>query len=216
MLTPLVIVGAGGFAREALDVIEAINREKPTYEFLGFLVDGPTEDDALSRRNARVLGGTDRLPDVEGEYLIGIGDGAARARFDRVASAARLTAAIAVHPSATLGADVRLGPGAVICAGARLTTNISLGRHGHVNLNATIGHDCVIGDYVTMSPGAHISGRVIIGDGVTIGTGAAVIERLTIGRNSVVGAGAVVVRDVPPDVTAVGIPARALSRDVVG
>ena len=34
-----------------------------------------------------------------------------------------------------------------------LTTNLTIGRHVLVNLNVTIGHDCVIGHYVTFSPG---------------------------------------------------------------
>ncbi len=68
-----------------------------------------------------------------------------------------------MHPSVTMGAEVTVGAGSVLCAGARITTNIVLGRHVHVNLNATIGHDTVVGDYVSLNPLASISGDCVLG-----------------------------------------------------
>ena len=39
-MTPLVIIGAGGFGREVLELVLDINAAAPTFEFLGFLDDG--------------------------------------------------------------------------------------------------------------------------------------------------------------------------------
>jgi hypothetical protein len=111
----------------------------------------------------------------------------------------------------TVASEVVLGPGAVLAAGVRLSTNLQIGRHFHANPNATVGHDCVIGDYVTLSPGAHISGSVTLGDGVLVGTGAVVIQGCTVGGWAVIGAGAAVVRDVAPGLTVAGVPARSLA-----
>src|SRR4051794_4988304 len=109
MTQPLVIVGAGGFGREVLDVVEAMDAECARFDFLGFLVDGPTEDEALNRRGANVLGGTDLLATIDAAYVIGIGDGKVRCHFDAIATASGLRAATLVHPAATIGADVVLG-----------------------------------------------------------------------------------------------------------
>jgi len=206
----LIIVGAGGHGREVLDVVEAVNAASPTFEFLGFLDDGPVDDVLLRRRNARLLGTSEDLAVIEAEYLIGIGSPDARRRIDRLATGFGRRAAIAIHPTATLGSDLRIGPGAVVTAGSRLTTNITLGRHVHANTNSTIGHDCLIGDYVTINPGANVSGGVTLQEGVTLGTSSAVIQGITIGHDTVIGAGAVVVRDLPPNIVAVGVPAKAL------
>jgi acetyltransferase-like isoleucine patch superfamily enzyme len=100
-------------------------------------------------------------------------------------------------------------------AGSRFTTNIVAGRHFHVNTNATVSHDCRIGDYVTLSPGCHLSGDVHLDDFVYLGTGAVVIPGVRIGARTMVGAGGVVTRDLPGNVTAVGVPARALTREAV-
>jgi acetyltransferase-like isoleucine patch superfamily enzyme len=100
----------------------------------------------------------------------------------------------------------------VITAGCILTNQIRIGAHVHLNLDSTIGHDVLVEDFVTVAPGVHISGNVTLGGGNNIGTGAAIIQGVRIGAGSVVGAGAVVTEDVPPDVVAVGVPARVIKQ----
>jgi sugar O-acyltransferase (sialic acid O-acetyltransferase NeuD family) len=113
-----------------------------------------------------------------------------------------------IHPSAWVGLDVELAPGVIVCAGANVTTNVRLGRHTHLNLQATVGHDCRIGEYVTVAPMTAISGNVTLEDEVELGTGVSVIPGVTIGRGTLIGAGAVVTRDIAPGMVAVGVPAR--------
>ena len=106
------------------------------------------------------------------------------------------------------GAVNTIGEGFVACAHVSITTNIAIGRHAHLNLNTTVGHDCTFGDFVTVNPGANISGSVTLGHNVTIGTGAVIIQGVTVGEGTVVGAGAIVTRDLPAQVVAMGAPAR--------
>ena len=205
-----MIVGAGGHGREVLDVVEAMNRREPAFEVLGFLDDNSEGGEVLARRNVGVVGTVADLASAGADYLVAIGSPEVRRRVDRLATELGLRAAVVVHPSATIGSDVVLGPGAVVTAGVRLTTNIRLGRHVHLNVNATVSHDCRLGDYVTMNPGARACGNVTLDEGVTLGAGATVIPARTVGRWTVVGAGGVVVHDLPAGVTAVGVPARSL------
>jgi sugar O-acyltransferase (sialic acid O-acetyltransferase NeuD family) len=107
-----------------------------------------------------------------------------------------------------MGPNIELGEGTIVCAGNILTVDIRLGRHVAVNLDCTIGHDTVIGDFATLSPGSHISGCVTMGEGAYIGTGTSVIEGVTIGPYAVTGAGAVVTKNVPGQSLVVGVPAQ--------
>lgn len=103
--------------------------------------------------------------------------------------------------------------GACLSPFVTLTSNIRIGRCFHANLYSYVEHDCVIGDFVTLAPGAKVNGNVTIGDHAYIGSGAVIRQGLTIGAGAIVGMGAVVTRDVPPGVTVFGNPAKPVIKD---
>jgi sugar O-acyltransferase (sialic acid O-acetyltransferase NeuD family) len=214
-VTRLAIVGAGGHGREVLDVVEARNRDGAGLEVLGFVADR-FDEAVLSRRAAGHLGTVDALVagqiaalDGDVVFVLAVGDPATRDALERRLEAIGATwAPPLVHPEASVGSDVELGDGTVVAAGARLTTNLRVGRHVQVNVNAVISHDCTVADHATLSPGVLVNGAGSIGTGVLLGTGAVVTPGHSVGEWAVVGAGAVVVDDVPAGVTAVGVPAR--------
>ncbi len=103
--------------------------------------------------------------------------------------------------------NVTLGEGACISPFVTLTSNIRIGRCFHANLYSYVEHDCSIGDYVTLAPGAKVNGNVTIGDYAYVGSGAVIRQGVTIGADAVIGMGSVVTRDVPPGVTVIGNPA---------
>lgn len=213
---PVVIIGAGGFGREVLDVIDAINDQWAEsvgqgYEFLGFLDDKRPNLDLLDARGVSHLGPVSKLEYLAADvgYLIGIGDGAVRRRLDDYGRSLSHPSPAVIHPSSTRGFDVQFGPGTVVCSHVSLTNNIRVGRHVHLNLNCTVGHDVVLGDYVTVSPLVAISGEVTVAAGAMLGTGSSINQRLTVGQSAVLGAGAAAVKDIADGVTAVGIPARS-------
>jgi len=91
-----------------------------------------------------------------------------------------------------------------------ITNSVTIGQGTLLNLNATIGHDSVIGRYCDIMPGVNISGNCTIGDYCAIGTNATILPNITIDNNVKVGAGAVVTKDVSSGQTVVGIPAKPL------
>lgn len=209
---PLVIVGAGGQGREALDTVEALNAAAPApvWEFRGFLADDDRSAPLLAARAVGVVGPVEHLHDLDADYVIAIGDPSVRRAVDGIATDAGRRPATLVHPSAQVGSAVRLGPGAYVGPGAILTTNVTVGRHTIVNVAATLSHDVVVGEFATIGPGSHLAGNVRVGDDADLGVGVVARPGSVIGAGTVVGAGAVVVGDLAPGVVAVGVPAAPL------
>ncbi len=205
----LIIVGAGGFGRE----LYAWAGQHPdcgrAWILDGFLDDNP---DALAKFGhfAAVQPITGHKPSADAIYLAGLGLPALKEKLVSPLIAAGAEFLTFVHPQAHLGARVKLGRGVVICPGAILSVDIEIGDFAMVNLNCTIGHDASLGPWTSLSAQCDITGHVRVADRVFMGSRASVIPEKSVGSRAVVGAGAVVVRDVPPDVTVVGIPARIL------
>jgi sugar O-acyltransferase (sialic acid O-acetyltransferase NeuD family) len=207
--TPFVIIGAGGFAREVLDVVEACQRAGADLEFLGFLADDRPEPQSLESRGVSWLGPPSGAELPTGtQYVVGVGSPVVRRALTERADAMGLVATRLIHPSATIGHGVVFDEGSIVCSHVSITTNVRIGRHVHLNLNSTVGHDAVIDPFVTVYPGVNISGAVRVGEGASLGTNSCVLQNLQVGAGSFVGAGSVVTRDVPPEVTVVGSPAR--------
>ncbi|MBN1451813.1 MAG: acetyltransferase [Anaerolineales bacterium] len=210
-LRKVVIIGAGGFARETLDVFDAVNAITPTYDVMGYIVDPQYEKPGTIINDKPILGDFSWLqahPDVYAICAVG----APALRFKLIKQAREMQASFCtvVHPTAVLTRWVTLGEGTIITAGCILTNQIRVGNHVHINLDCTIGHDTIISDFTTLSPGTHVSGNVSFGEGCFVGTGANILEKKQIGAWSVIGAGSTVVKDVPANTTVVGVPAQVI------
>lgn len=204
----LIIIGTGGFAREVHWLVQEINAAQPCFEVLGFV--GPADPGNLP---APYLGSDAEILQQDFQpskpsVIVALGDGKLRSKLLSAYAAGGYGIASLVHPTAKIGLRCQIDEGAIICAGAILTVDIAAGPGLVANLNSTIGHDCQLGDCVTLSPGCHLSGGTVCGDGVSLGTGAVTLPNTRIGAHSQVGAGAVVTRDLPENVVATGIPAK--------
>lgn len=206
----LVIVGAGGHGRELYDTVVAAG-EASRWRVLGVVDDAPGSVDRLQRLGLELLGPVDWLFEHPSTYALGIGTSAVRARLVERFDAAGLEPASVIHPDAHLGRDCRLDPGVVVFDRSTITTNVSIGRHTHVNVGCAVQHDSVVGEFVQMSPGVLVNGDCSIGDRVFLGTGAIVTRGVTVGSDAVIGAGAVVLHDVPDGARVHGVPARRVT-----
>jgi len=207
----LVILGAGGFAREVAWLVADINQARPgTWNVVGFWEHGTARTGQLI--NGIPIVSPDEvkkyLPELYAVAAIGAPKIKERAVDEARASGCQFTTL--VHPTVQYDrTTVSIDPGSIICAGNVLTVNVTIGAHVIINLDCTIGHDSLIEDYVTLSPGCHLSGYTTVRRGAFWGTGAVSIERREIGAGAIIGAGAVIVGDIPAGVTAMGVPAKA-------
>lgn len=212
-LTDLVIVGAGGFARETASAIEAVNRHRPAWRLRGFLDDDPALHGRL-RCGVPVLGPLSMMDEFwDASVVVCVGnprDYRSRARVVADLGLAVERYATIVHPAAQVGSGCLIGPGSVLLAGVVLTADVAVGSHVAVMPQAVLTHEDVVGDFATLAAGVRLGGGVRLGSGVYVGAGSLIREHVSVGAWSLVGMGAVVLRDVPPGEVWVGNPARRL------
>ncbi|MDH4093071.1 MAG: acetyltransferase [Cyclobacteriaceae bacterium] len=212
MREPLLIYGAGGFGREVLSLVNAIDG----FQASGFLDDGVPKDTVVN--GMKVLGGLEVLESFDHivNLVLAIGDPAAKALLVSKLDLSRIRFPILRHPSVIIQdeATVKIGVGSILCAGSIFTTDIRIGDHVLVNLNCTIGHDTSIGHYTSLMPGVNVAGGVAIGDAVLIGSGSNILNQVRIGDKSIVGMGSVVIHNVEAGATVVGVPARGIGHRV--
>jgi sugar O-acyltransferase (sialic acid O-acetyltransferase NeuD family) len=207
---PLLLVAAGGLAREALTAVRASG----SHEVVGMLDDDPARH-GTTMAGVPVLGGLEvAAARPEAELVLCAGSGIARARL-----AARLAElgvdparyAILRHPSVEVPEGCRVGAGTVLLAHVAITADVQIGGHVIVMPNATLTHDDVLEDFVTVCAGVTLGGFVRVGAGAYLGMSASVRERLTVGAGAVLGMGAVLLKNLPDGETWVGVPAHALA-----
>lgn len=207
MSQPVVMIGASGFGRESLEVLDALG-----VPVGGVVDDAPSEANVerLAALGVAHLGGlADWLAGAPDQaFVVGIGSPSVRRRIAQRLLTAGLSPFTAVHPSALVGRRTVVGAGAVICMGAIVSTNVRLGAQVHLNPGVIIGHDARLADFVSVNPGAVISGEVLIEQDVLVGASATILQNLTVGAGAVIGAGAVVTRDVPAGAVVKGVPGR--------
>ena len=197
----MYLYGASGHGRVIKEILESLNQKVD-----GFIDDNPSVDEQLG---LPVLHSAESVDEV----IVSIGDNGMRKRV-----ADRLRCKFAkgtVHPRAVVSQTVTIDAGSVVMAGAVINAGTVIGKHCVINTCASIDHECQIGDYVHIAPGAHLCGLIQVGEGTLIGAGASVIPCVKIGRWCTIGAGAAVVSDVPDGATVVGVPGRIVWRTSV-
>ena len=203
----IAIYGGGGFGREVKMLIDQINK----YEFIGYFDDGVPKGTVVD--GCIFLGGISELNSFSDKILLVISVGNPNIKFKIVESITNnnISYPILIHPSCIVGSSMnKIGEGSIICASTIITVNVDIGSHVILNLGCTVGHDTRIGSYSSFMPAVHISGEVEICDRVYCGTGVNIINQIKIGEGTIVGAGALVHKNLPPNCTAVGFPAKPI------
>ncbi|MCM0246395.1 MULTISPECIES: acetyltransferase [Bacteroides] len=185
----MFLYGASGHAKVIIDILRA------GHESIEALFDDNVA--VTSLLGHPVL----RPSEVRGPLIVSIGNNRIR---KRIVDTLSVEFGYAIHPLSIVSELADIGEGSVVMQGSIIQVCAQVGRHCIINTGASVDHECVIEDYVHISPHSTLCGNVSVGEGSWIGAGTTVIPGVKIGKWSVIGAGSVVTKDIPDHVLAAG------------
>ena len=203
----LIIIGAGPMARETY--------RYAVQTFPGLVIAGFLDDRGHVLNEFEgyppILGPVESFPAEENDvFLCAIGDPIQRKKYASILDEKGARFATLIHPQSYVGGHVEIGEGSIVAPSAVITCDVKLGRHVIVNVQSSISHDCVLADYVTLSPGCHLPGGCRLGEGVFMGAHSTIVPNVSLAAGAFVAAGAVVVdSDATPNIRLMGVPARS-------
>src|SRR5690606_176102 len=117
-----------------------------------------------------------------------------------------------IHIKTWISSEVKLGVGNIIYPGVSINYESEIHDFTTINMNVSLGHNCTLNNFVTLSPAVNLAGFTFVGKSSFVGIGACCVQGLKIGENSLIGAGAVIIRDVEDGATVVGNPGRIIKQ----
>lgn len=214
MLKKIVLIGAGGFGREVASIIEVLNKNRPTYELLGFLDDGKQYNEGMIINGYPWLGDHNWIVEHKNEVVctccIGNPKIKKKVQEELTEKGVIFETIIAYGGFGYIGPYTEIGDGCVLYGGVTIAVNCKIGNGVVMNQMVNIGHDCVIGDYTAIMPFTGISGFCKIGNEVNIGGHAFIVPGRKIGDSATIAAGSIVFGNVKAGTTVLGNPAKRM------
>lgn len=210
----MLIIGAKGFAKEVLEVCHQNNE----LENLSFYDD--VNDDVFGKlyNQFPILKSIEEaryyFENIDNRFTIGIGNPLLRRKlYEKFSSLGGILTSTFSNNAIIGSFDISIGSGTNILSGVQISNSVKIGFASIVYYNSIITHDCVLGDFVEVSPAVKILGRVNVGNETQLGAGSCILPDIKLGNNVIIGAGSVVTKDIPDNCTAVGIPAKVIKQN---
>lgn len=200
----LILIGAGGHSKSVADSVDP-----KKYTLCGFVDEFKTG----THLGKPIFSRIQAIPDYKNhKYFIAIGDNRIRRGWYERLQALSLETVNIIDASAIISPSATLGTGNFVGKLAIINADAHIGSNNVINTKALIEHECRVGSHAHISTNATINGNVMVEDGVFLGSGSTVIGQKRLGSYAVIGAGSTVIQDIPPYVTAVGVPTRIIKR----
>lgn len=195
----LMVFGAGGHAKSIIDMVKQLDQ---------WVIAGILDDDKLLS-GKEILGvpviGTRLLFPLLIEQGVrqaangvgGILDINIRIKVFEAMENAGFSFPSLIHSRATVEESTVIEDGVQVFANAYLGSDAHLYSRCMINTNAVVSHDCVIGMYTHIAPGALLAGHVQVGARTLVGMGVTTAIGVRIGENVRIGNGAIILADVP-------------------
>lgn len=208
MRSEVIVIGAGGHAKVCIESLRASG------EKVAFCVGASDSPEWCV--GVPVLKGDENLAHLRSKgysrVFAAIGSNGLRDHLSALAIELGYHLINAINPWAVISPSATLGVGIAVMAGAVINAEAVIGDLAIINTGATVDHDCRIGKAVHIGPQCALAGTVTVGSHSFLGIGCKVVGGIEIGEKVTIGAGGVVLSGIESGATAVGVPARVVSK----
>jgi sugar O-acyltransferase (sialic acid O-acetyltransferase NeuD family) len=204
---PVIIFGAKGLGRVALDIFQS--NDVMVY----CLLDDDTKLHNTEINGISVLGSTDndgflKLIGQKCEAFVATDDNKLKANLVEMLQERRKVMPVnAFHKNISIAPSAFIGHGNMFNAGAVVNANAKINNYCIIGANSVIDYDAELADMVQIGAGSVVGSSAKIGKGAFIGSGVTIVAGVTIGKNARIGAGSVVIAEVKDGETVFGNPA---------
>ena len=203
----LVIIGAGGLAREVYDLANLCYENNPDFKIKGFIANEPMKE--YGDLYPSYLGKVENYEiDCNDRFFCAIGNLIDRKKSVDIILERGGKFINLIAPRVFISPNTKIGKGVAVKWDCVLNSGVEIGDFTFIQTNVIFGHDVKVGSFCQISAMSFFAGGGQIGDFVEINPGVRVIQNIKIGQGSKVGIGSVVVTNVKPETTVWGFPAK--------
>lgn len=209
-LEKLLIIGAGGFALEVIDLIESINSINQTYDIIG-LLDDNRKGLVLDKYN--ILGEISDYKEYSNHsIIIAIANPNIRQAIYSKIVTDKFKMPNLIHPNTEISkyTDFEQNSAIIVNYATQISAKVKIEKAVIIDSKSYIGHETIIKPFVTIYPGVNISGKNVINERSEIGLGSNIIQGLSVGSNTIIGAGSTVINNIDDNMIAVGTPCKPI------
>ncbi len=208
----LIIVGAGGLAKEVYFLIKEINKVKKVWELSGFIDKENLGKEIIDGYN--VIGNDEFVVSEFKGVSIAIAQGSPDARkgiYEFYKKFEVFDFPNFIHPSVTGDFDsLKIGQGNMLLPGVVFCPDVEIGDVNFINKCAVIGHDVRIANCCVINSCANISGNVSLGDYCLVGANSVIHQGVKLAAGTTLGLGSALIRDTVENATYIGNPAKKI------
>ena len=202
----LIIAGAGGFGREALQIAKTLNKLEHRWNIKGFINDIPNALDGVKCSHSIIGTIKDWQPSDNEVFVMGVSSPAGKEKISSILKAKGARFVTLIHPLALISDYVTMGEGCIVGGRSSIGDNAVLGDFVNI-AGSMVGQDAIIGDFSTTTGFANLT-NAILGKRVFVGSHAVILNKRKVGDDAYVCAGSIVFNNVKPGIKVFGNPAK--------
>jgi sugar O-acyltransferase (sialic acid O-acetyltransferase NeuD family) len=186
----MILAGAGGHAKEILDLIEEINKEKI------ILFDDFSKNNTENIFGFTVLKSKEKVKAaliIDSKFILATGSPKLRKKmYEDFISMGGLCSSFIAKSAQISKHNVNLDSGINIMSFALISNSVRIEKGSLINSRVHIHHDVSIGEFCEIGPGSILLGNASVGANTMIGAGSVILPNISIGENCLIGAGSII------------------------